>query len=343
VERDTFLIAFAALVTSILLTGVARKLALSRGVLDVPNERSSHSTPTPRGGGISIVLAATAALVVLAGLGALDIDLLIALAGGGMGVAAIGFIDDRRPTSAGIRLAVHFAAALWALVWLGGLPPLRVGDHIIAFGWEGYAFAALGIVWTLNLFNFMDGIDGLAGSEAVFVACAGALLAVISGASSDVTVVSLVFAAACCGFLFWNWPPAKIFMGDVGSGYVGYSIAVLAIAAARDNPVALLVWLILGGIFFVDATVTFVRRLGRGERVYEAHRSHAYQYLARRWESHKRVTVIVSLVNVLWLLPWAFVAMLKPTYAAWVVCGALAPLILGVVAVGAGRRETPTR
>src|SRR5437763_1644121 len=147
---------------------------------------------------------------------------------------------------------------------------------------------------------------------------------------------------ACLGFLRWNWPPARIFLGDVGSGYLGYVIVVLAVAAARDNPSALWVWLILGGAFFVDATTTLIRRTLRNERVHEAHRGHAYQWLARRWGSHAKVTCAVLIVNVLWLLPCAVFATWRPSLAAATVVFAFAPLVL-VVSATSGRRENNDR
>jgi Fuc2NAc and GlcNAc transferase len=185
----------------------------------------------------------------------------------------------------------------------------------------------------------MDGIDGIAASEAIFVAVAGTLLTSSFVQDADVGFAALLFAAACGGFLLWNWPPASIFLGDVGSGYMGYVIAVLALSASRDNPVALWVWLILGGVFFVDATVTLVRRLLRGERVYQAHRSHAYQWLARRWSSHRKVSLAVLMLNVVWLLPWAVLAETFPSYAAVSVLAAFAPLALLAIVIGAGHSE----
>jgi Fuc2NAc and GlcNAc transferase len=190
----------------------------------------------------------------------------------------------------------------------------------------------------MNLFNFMDGIDGIAATEATFVSWGGALLASMAAVSSEVRWAAVLLGAACLGFLRWNWPPARIFMGDVGSGYLGYVIAVLAVAATRENPAALWIWLILGGVFFVDATVTLLRRLLRGDRIYEAHRSHAYQWLARRWESHAKVTWAVLTVNVLWLLPCAVFATRRPGIAAATAILALAPLVLFAV-VASGRRE----
>jgi Fuc2NAc and GlcNAc transferase len=330
----------AALVISVLLTGVTRKLALLHGVVDVPNERSSHAAPTPRGGGIATVVATAIALTILAVVGAIPMDVFIALAGGGGAVAVVGYFDDRHALSAKVRLGVHFAAAGWALFWLGGLPPLQFGEQVVVLGWTGYLLGLLGIVWTLNLFNFMDGIDGIAASEAIFIAGAGALLALFANTSSVVPDVALVFAAACCGFLIWNWPPAKIFMGDVGSGFLGYIIVVLAIVAARDNPIALLVWTTLGGAFFTDATVTLVRRVLRGEPAFKPHRSHAYQHLARRWGSHLRVTLAVLAVNVFFLFPCAVLATRYPQRAGYVLLAAVSLLTVVVLTAGAGRHES---
>lgn len=334
-------IAVGAVLMSALLTGVARRLALSHGVLDVPNARSSHQIPTPRGGGVAIVLTCVVGSLVLFVLGRIPANLLWALTGGGVAVAIVGLLDDSWHVPAGVRFTVHIAAALWALWWLGGLPTLIVGERVVTLKSVGDLLGLLGIVWMINLFNFMDGIDSLAASEAAFVAAAAVLLGIMAGGGGAVVAMALIVGAACCGFLLWNWPPAKIFMGDVGSGYLGYGIGVLALAASNERPADLWVWLILMGVFIVDATVTLIRRLARGERVYQAHRSHAYQWLARRWGSHRRVSLTVVAVNLLWLLPWAFIAGKDASRAAWVTFLALVPLIALAVASGAGRREIP--
>lgn len=323
---------------SLVLTLIMRRLALARGLLDVPNPRSSHERPTPRGGGLAVVIATTAGIAVLALLHQLDMPLALALAGGWV-VAAVGMLDDHRPLPARARLAAHLGAAAWALWWLGGLPPLLIGTHLAVPGWGGYVLGALGIVWAINLFNFMDGIDGIAASEAIFIALAAAALGALLGVRSGVSLAALVFAAACAGFLWWNWPPARIFLGDVGSGFLGYVIVVLAVAGTRDNPVALWVWLMLGGAFFVDATVTLVRRSARGEAVHQAHRSHAYQALARRFRSHRAVTLGLAAVNVLWLLPGAWLAACRPQLAVTAILLAFAPLAALALACGAGRSE----
>jgi Fuc2NAc and GlcNAc transferase len=338
VIRAAALTSLAAFVLAFVLTALVRRHAVAHGVLDIPNDRSSHRVPTPRGGGIAIALSTIAASTFLLWRGALDVPLYLALTGGGIVVAFVGYLDDRRPLSARIRLAAHLAAALWALVCLGGLPPMRFGDHIVSLGWAGYVVGALGIAWTVNLFNFMDGIDGIAASEAISIAWGAVLLALVMAQAVAMSAMAMAFGAVCCGFLVWNWPPAKIFMGDVGSGYLGYVLVVLALGASRGNPTALAVWVILGGVFFCDAFVTLMRRLARGERVYQAHRSHAYQYLARCWGNHRSVTLAVVCVNLLWLLPCAWWAAARPGIAGWIVLVAFLPLVLVVLVAGAGRR-----
>jgi Fuc2NAc and GlcNAc transferase len=332
------LLAVTVFAVSAILTGLARRFAQSRGILDVPNERSSHQQATPRGGGAAIVVTITLTTVLLAAAGTISLHLCAALVGGGLLVAAVGFADDRRALPPGVRFAAQTLAALWALGWLGGLSQLQVGPHVAHLGWSGSVLALLGILWSVNLFNFMDGIDGLGASEAVFVAAGGAILATLAPADPEIAAVAWTLAWACAGFLCWNWPPARIFLGDVGSGYLGYVIAVLALADVQSRPTAVWVWLILGGVFFVDATLTLSRRWLRRDRVYDAHRQHAYQWLARRF-GHLRVTVGVLLVNLLWLLPCAALASRRPVLATALVAAALAPLAVVAIIAGAGRRE----
>lgn len=338
---ETAVAAIAAFAICALLTGAVRRYALSRGVLDVPNRRSSHDVPTPRAGGVAVIVAATAAFAALAAIGTLRWELCLALISGGVAVGVVGFLDDRFRVSAIARITVHVLAAAWALWLLGGLPPLRFANEIVDLAWIGHLLATAGIVWALNLFNFMDGIDGIAASEATFVTGAGAALMTMAGVSDGVPEASLVVAGASCGFLVWNWPPAKIFMGDVGSGYLGYVIAVFAVAATREHPAALFVWLILGAAFFVDALVTLVRRLARRERVYEAHRMHAYQWLSRRWASHRRATLTFLAINLGWLLPLAWYANRRPDLSTWIAVAALFPLVALAIAAGSGRPESP--
>ena len=259
---------------------------------------------------------------------------------GGLSVAAIGFWDDIRSAPITARMSVHIGAAALAIYCLGGTPAIHVGEFVVNLGAIGSALGVVSIVWILNLFNFMDGIDGIAASEAAFVlfGAAGLGLFVAHVSPTDVAP-TLIIGAACLGFLMWNWPPASIFMGDVGSGYLGYAIAVLAIESSKTSAVNAYAWLILGGVFIVDATLTLFRRLLRRERIYQAHRTHAYQWLARRWGSHSAVTTAVIIVDLIWLLPCATLAVKLPVYAPWICCIALGPLAVCALWCGSGQAE----
>lgn len=308
------------------LTWGARRHALRRGMLDVPNHRSSHEVPTPRGGGVGFVV------VVLAGTLALALavpsarPLAWALLGGGA-VAGVGWLDDRVSLPASRRLVLHGLAAVWALAWIGPPTELALGVATVPLGWLGAPLAWLGIVWAINLYNFMDGIDGLAAGQAVIAGAAGALLALALG-SVETGLVAALLAAAAGGFLVWNFPPARIFMGDVGSGFLGYAFAVLALhGAAREGP-PLLVWVLLLGVFLVDATATLLRRMARSRDWMEAHREHAYQQAVQRGHSHRRVTLVLLGVA-LGLACAAAVAALVPVLALPLAVLATVALLLG--------------
>lgn len=295
-----------AAVGSALLTGLLRRYALARSVLDVPNDRSSHTLPTPRGGGVAIVVAFLAGLVVLATSGAIDFATAVALGGGGFVVAMVGFLDDHRHIATRWRLLVHVVAAIWVLTWLRGFPPLGVLGVPVPLGWAGHVLAVVYLVWGLNLYNFMDGIDGVAGLEAVTVGVGAAAILFWHAPSSHDWALPALLASAALGFLVWNWPPAQIFMGDAGSGFLGLMLGAMSIWAAWLGSELWWSWVILLAVFVVDATVTLLRRVQRRERLHEAHCSHAYQVAARRFGAHRPVTLAVGAINVFWLLPVAF-------------------------------------
>ncbi|HEY7889916.1 MAG TPA: glycosyltransferase family 4 protein [Steroidobacteraceae bacterium] len=335
---STFAIAAAALGVSFLLTLGIRRAARGLGLIDIPNERSSHAVPTPTGGGLAIVVSATAALGLLAAVGLVPARLFLVLGPGGAAVAAVGFIDDRKTLSARIRLFIHFAAAAWAVAWIGPVDLFGTAGEASGLQWLNYAVSTVGIAWFLNMFNFMDGIDAIAASEAVFLCVGTSLLALYSAGVSYIAASVVVIGATSAGFLMWNWPPAKIFMGDVGSGYVGFALAVLGLASGAHSGSALCACLILAGVFVVDATFTLLRRFVRGERVTEPHRTHAFQLLAQR-VGHRKATMTVALVNLVWLLPCALASVLMPENALWITLLAYGPLLVGAFALGAGRPQ----
>jgi Fuc2NAc and GlcNAc transferase len=333
-------ISIAAFFASFALTAWLLRHSRISQLVDRPNPRSSHSTPTPRGGGLSMVAVTTCGTIILYAAGWLSVPLAAVLILGGLSVAAVGFWDDVRSAPIAVRMSVHIGAALLAVYCLGGTSAIRVGEFVVDLGAIGPALSVLAIVWILNLFNFMDGIDGIAASEAAFVLFGAAGLGLFVAHVSPAEVApTLIVGAACLGFLMWNWPPAAIFMGDVGSGYLGYAIAVLAIESFQTSAINVYAWLILGGVFIVDATLTLLRRLLRRERVYQAHRTHAYQWLARRWGSHATVTIAVIIIDLVWLLPCAALAVKFPAYALWICIFALAPLVACALLSGSGRAE----
>jgi Fuc2NAc and GlcNAc transferase len=290
-----FLLFIVAFSFAAVLTYVVKRYAMTRSILDHPNARSLHDLPTPRGGGLAIAATFLLGAVMLSIVGLIPVRLVVALAGGGL-VTVVGWLDDRGGISAKIRFAAHTAAAVWALAWLGGLPPLAFGDHVLRLGWIGNLVAVLGIIWWINLYNFMDGIDGLAGSQAVTVAGAVALLMMIQTQSSW-AILPVLLSAAAAGFLVFNWPPARIFMGDAGSGFLGFTFAVLAIGSELATVLPAIYWVLLSGVFILDSTLTLARRFLHGETWYEAHRSHAYQRFVVMGHSHKRVTSAVIALN----------------------------------------------
>jgi len=323
---------------SFALTAGLRRYALARSIIDVPNARSSHSVPTPRGGGVAIVLAFLLTLPVLGWAQIVPYPALIAIGGAGALIAVIGFMDDHGHIAARWRLLGHFAAAAWALYWLGGLPEVSVFGFAIDLGLAGGILAAFYLVWMLNLYNFMDGIDGIASLEAI-CACFGACLLYWFSGHEGLVWLPLLLAMAVAGFLFWNFPPARIFMGDAGSGFLGMVLGVISIQAAWASSQLLWAWLILLGVFIVDATFTLTRRLLRGDKVYEAHRSHAYQFASRRFGTHLPVTLAVAALNVFWLLPVALCVVLLGLDGTWGLILAYVPLIALAVKFHAGELE----
>ena len=294
-----------AAVLSFLLTWGVRRRTLRLDLLDVPNERSSHAVPVPRGGGLAIASTFLLGLPVLVWGNAMTMQEMIGLLGAGILVATVGAVDDFARISARWRLLAHFVAASWGLAWMGGLPPEAISGFVTGTGWGVQLLAVVGLVWLLNLYNFMDGIDGIAGVEAMSVCGGGALLYALMLPATAAWLAPMLLLVAVLGFLCWNFPPAKIFMGDAGSGFLGLVLGLLAIQAAWVASAFFWGWLILLGVFIVDATVTLLVRLLRGEKIYRAHRSHAYQFAARQYGSHKTVTLLVGAVNLFWLLPLA--------------------------------------
>jgi len=335
-------------ICSVLLTGALLRYAVNKKLLDIPNKRSLHSTSMPRGGGAAFVILYSIILLAFVAINASDLSLILSLFLGGILVSGIGFLDDHRPLPAYVRFIIHIIAAIVVLVMLGSPREIIVNNVNIQLGWFGYIFALFLIVWLINLYNFMDGIDGIAALEAICVAVGASLIILfsytdevsnylLSAENKSVIFLLLALALSVAGFLVWNWPPAKIFMGDVGSGYLGFIISVFVIYSHVTDIVNIWVWLILLGVFLVDASITLLTRILTGQQWYEAHRSHAYQHLAQQWGSHKKVTLSVLAINIIWLLPIAWLAMMVPESGAILTAIAYLPLMIVTLVYRAGR------
>ncbi|MBX3016128.1 MAG: glycosyltransferase family 4 protein [Caldilineaceae bacterium] len=306
----TFVIAYTSV-------GNLRQWA-ARRLLALPNERSSHTMPTPSGGGVAIVLTSLLGLVLFAFLtekplpGEWRLVLIGALL-----VAVISWLDDLYTMSVFTRMSVHLASALVILLGVGGMHLVTlpfIGP--IPLGWLGGLVTVMWIGGLINAYNFMDGIDGLAASQAVIAGVAWALVGQQVG-DQLVLILGLVLAASSLAFLGYNWPPARIFMGDVGSAFLGYSFAVLTVLATRQQPQAALLGLLVIWPFLFDTLFTIIRRWRRGEPVLQAHRSHLYQRLVIAGYSHRTVTLLytgLSLVGFLlsigWMTRWPHIDLL---------------------------------
>jgi Fuc2NAc and GlcNAc transferase len=306
--------------------------------MDIPNERSSHITPTPRGGGIAFVATSLIGFLLLILNNALNGTELLALCCAGAIVAIAGHLDDRQKISgATLRLMFHALSAIILIVGIGFPSQISLFDQTVNTGVIGSILGVLYLVWLLNLFNFMDGTDGIAASEAIFVCVAGAILNFHVLSDINFSAAAIILASCTFGFLLYNWSPAKIFMGDVGSGYLGIAIGGLSLMATKQQHELLWVWIILLAVFVSDATITLIRRLLRKQKPHVAHRSHAYQHLAIRFNSHAKVSLLLLAVNIVWLLPIAFFVANKQIAGTTGVVVAYVPLIVAALALGAGK------
>lgn len=325
-----------------LVTWLTIQYAPFMGLVHQPNNRSSHTKITPHGGGIGIVVSTT--LFTLWLLWERDVDYLAYWAAIGLAlvVSVKGLVDDIRTLSASLRLVIQFSASAALLATLytlpvNGLEPL---DGIPL--WLSFGLVLFAGVWWLNLFNFMDGIDGIAAAQAIFMLGGAAGLIALQHpdvAQTTVWLWMVCLAAATGGFLVHNWAPAKIFMGDTGSMFLAFMILFLALLTISLKWMNYASWAILGAVFISDASVTLFKRMLAGQKLSEAHRSHAYQRLSRYWQSHAKATLLVTGINLLWPLPLAWLSIAYPLQSHFWLVLAYLPIIVGVWALGAGEAD----
>ncbi|WP_235898528.1 MraY family glycosyltransferase [Parahaliea maris] len=311
---------------SVGLCGAYLQLARRWQLLAHPNHRSSHDLPTPHGGGVGI-LSCLALVTVVSGFGGVswpvEVYWLLGLA---LSLTVLGVVDDAMHLSVRLRFTVYALCCLvLALVCLAPLELWR---------WWLLLPAVVALLWGMNLFNFMDGIDGIAALQCAVACCAAGLLAFVYGGSPEYALFCLMLAFAHLGFLVWNFPPAKLFMGDAGSIPSGFLLGGLALWGAVSGAVAPAVWLILLACFVTDASWTLMRRLLRGDNVLQAHREHLYQRLSRHWGSHLAVDLALLAVVSLWLFPLAWFAQTNEEHGLFLVTLAYSPLLICMAKTG---------
>ena len=315
---------------SILLVGCYLRFARLRQIVDIPNDRSSHSTPTPHGGGVALFTAFILGLVLSAWLYGGWGESYTLLVVAAVLLMALGIIDDLWRLSVRLRLGLYSLVCLLIAVTL-----LRDGmTESPVLAWTLMPLAALIMLWSLNLFNFMDGIDGLVALQTILACGCAALLSSGAGHEEHYAQFCLILAAAHGGFLVWNWPPAKLFMGDAGSIPTGFLLAALAILGGVQGQLNPLCWLILLAVFVADASWTLMWRIRTGQAFTQPHRLHAYQRLSRYWGSHLKVDLLLVVITLVWLLPFAWAAQLWPQYSPILVILAYLPLLWGIAEIG---------
>lgn len=334
-----FIIAIFSFMASFILTYWVKRYAMAQGLHVEPSSRSSHVNITPHGGGLAIVLSFITAVLVGYSFGFFDLDIVLSIAVGGGLVAAVGFYDDHTPLGIGIRMVIQFLSACAAIYWLGGLPEINYGVFSLEFGYFGYIIGVLFLLWMTNLYNFMDGIDGLASLEAMTSTGCMAIVLMVSTKYESVWHLNNILVASVLGFFFWNFPKAKIFMGDVGSYFLGFVSAVIMIKSWNLTIDIIFSWVILLSVFITDATYTLISRTLRGEKFYLPHRSHGYQIASRKFNSHVKVSSFLALFNIIWLFPLAYAVAMKWLHPLTGLALAYIPVIIIDVYLGAGKKE----
>lgn len=275
---------------SFLLTKYLIKFCFKRKLLNYPNERNLHHEPKPRMGGVAIVVTWFIGLIVLYSLGFVEQHLFFALLSG-LPIAIVSFIDDLVEIKPPIRISVHFLSSILAFYFLGGMMPLNSLHALGCSKFILYPLSILGMAWFINLFNFMDGTDGYAAIEAISIAL---MLFVFSK-----SLILLLLAIVVLGFLYWNWPKSKIFMGDTGSTQLGFVLIVFGIYIHNQGQFSILNWLIMALPFWFDATFTLIRRMINHENVVQAHKKHVYQRIVQAGYTTSQLCIGLICYNLL--------------------------------------------
>lgn len=318
--------------------------AIKKDLLANVNLRSAHDSPKPTGSGIVLLILFFFCILLLGYWQLVSTHAMLACIGP-LFVGIIGYIDDRKELAVKVRMPLYIGAAIWS-VYILGFPMFNLGGIEVELGFVGLVFGVMSLFWLQNLFNFMDGIDGIAGTEVVFVCFAAVWigseglnnlsignLSISSPGSDGWSIIVMITGLLALGYLITNWPPSRMFMGDAGSNFFGLMLGVFILG---DSSISIWVWLILLNQFIVDACLTVSIRLFKRQKIVESHSQHAYQHLNRRFGT-VRVLQITILINLIWLLPIAYIAHRFPEQGFILLLLASLPLVLKDWLSGTGK------
>ncbi len=326
-----------SLAASLIGTAIVRSNAAKLGLIDYPNNRSSHEQPTPSGGGLAFVTSFLLGLFLLTNTHYIDDNLLYPMALALSCVVIAGIVDDILGLSALSRLFLQSLGLFSVMLLWGGIAKIDLGYMIVNGSSLLQIIIFIGLLWLINLYNFMDGIDGLATVQAITTIGAIFVQIYFFSPNNQVLIVLGLLLACLLGFLPWNWPNARIFMGDTGSYFLGMFFALLILITIQEDSISVWSWCILLAFFWVDATFTLIRRILRGKRWYLPHCCHAHQRLASRWQSHRLVTGMVFVLNTIWLFPMSCLTIRYPDYAMLWTVFALLPVLAICIWTKAGK------
>lgn len=284
----TSIIILSSGILTLCLTDLIQKYSIKKKLIDLPNERSLHQTPIPRLGGVAIISVWFPSIYLFYILNLIENKLFYALLCG-LPLAAISLLDDIKTVHPYVRLFIHLISSVGAFYFLGFLRPFISFNIPFDYSLITYPVAIIGMIWFINLFNFMDGVDGFASVEAISISV---ILYIYSA-----NPICIIFIACIAGFLFWNLPKAEIFLGDTGSTQLGFILIVLGIHFHNNLSLSILNWVMIAAPFWFDASYTLFKRWRNKEKLNKAHKKHAYQRLVQFGYSHRRVLFILLIIN----------------------------------------------
>jgi Fuc2NAc and GlcNAc transferase len=316
---------FLILMLSACLTALYKSFAIKKEIISNPNNRSLHKHFKPSGGGIVFSLICVFFVSILGFYEVIDFEMLMVFGLGAFSASLFGFIDDIYDIKPLTKLIIQIALSIWVILWFD-ISELKILSWLPI--WASIALCCFLLVWMMNLYNFMDGIDGMAASGTVFTCFALIVSLILTSGFSTLIIILLILLFSTLGFLIHNWPPASIFMGDSGSIFLGYFFGSLIIISLISGEISFWTWLIVFSCFFGDTNVTIIMRLILSKKWYKPHRSHGYQNLARILDNHKKVTIGVQVYNIFYILPLTVFSVTIPMWAEFFSILAIVPVII---------------